>query len=427
MLPVLVESWTRVQEMLRQRAGEAAYAAWLRDLSPVLMERSTVYLEAGSRLAADRVRALFKPLLAELLSADIGTPLQVELQCREPGRFDQLEVSPQRPVIDDSNRTAWLVLKSLGQAHRGAGLVNRGAEPVDRGAGPGGPENGSAGRALPGNVFFFHGPAGVGKTFLLRWWQEISGCRPMWFDLPALLKAFQVVHQERRVEELRAELVQARPLVLDEVHRIADKPKLQQFVLAVLRAREMVPAVTLMASRWHPQEIRALDASLASSLQAGFVAAIARPGPLGRLRYLRALEGAPSRNGRAAAVETLAQHCDGTFPELRAAWARTRDGRLPAKYLELIDPGRVFARLRDTVAERFAVTRTDLLGKGQGRALSRARKVLAMLCLQQGLTGGEVGRFLGGRTRAAVSYMARSLQDELAKSKELRQQIEGLL
>jgi chromosomal replication initiator protein len=377
------------------------------------MERSTVYLEAGTRLAADRVRALFKPLLAELLSQDIGTPLQVELQCREPGRFDQLEVSPQRPVIDDSNRTAWLVLKSLGQRTRTG---------ADHGA-----EAEATSRVLPGHSFFFHGPRGVGKTFLLHWWQEMSGCRPLWFDLPALLKAFQVVHQEHRVEELRAELLQPRPLVLDEIHRIAGKPKLQQFVLAVLRARELLPAVTLMASRWHPQEIRDLDPSLASSLQAGFVAAIGRPGPLGRLRYLRALEGAPSRNGRAAAVETLAQHCDGTFPELRAAWARTRDARLPAKYLELIDPGRVFARLRETVAQRFAVTKDDLLGKGQGRALSRARKVLALLCLQQGLTGGEVGRFLGGRTRAAVSYMARSLQDELAESKELRQQIEDLL
>jgi len=398
MLPVLVESWTRIQATLRQRAGEAAYTAWLTDLVPVLMERGTVYLETGTRLAADRVRALWKPLLAEVLSAEIGTPLQVELQCREQGRSDQLEVSPQHPVVDDSNRTAYLVLKSLG-----------------------------AGRSLPGNAFLFHGLSGVGKTFLLRWWRGHCSEKPMWFELPGLLKAFQVVHQEHRVEQLRAELTEDRPLVIDEIHRIAGKPKLQQFVLTVLRARETLRCPTLMASRWHPKQIRDIDDSLATSLLAGFVAEIGRPGPLGRLRYLRALEGAPSRNGRAAAVETLAQQCDGTFPELRMAWARTRDGRLPPKYLELIDPARVFARLREATAQRFGVTTQDLLGKGQGRALSRARKVLAMLCLQQGLSGGEVGRFLGGRTRAAVSYMVRSLQEELAKSAELRQQIEGLL
>ncbi|MFN6196244.1 MAG: helix-turn-helix domain-containing protein [Planctomycetota bacterium] len=84
------------------------------------------------------------------------------------------------------------------------------------------------------------------------------------------------------------------------------------------------------------------------------------------------------------------------------------------------------ARLRDRVAERFGVAASELPGKRQGRAVSRARKALAWLCLQHGLSGSEVGRFLGGRTRAAVSYLALSLQQELASSPELRQQLEGL-
>jgi len=402
MLPVLEESWSRLQAPLRERAGAAAYDAWLADLRPVLMERGTVYLEAKSRLGADRVRSLFRPLLEELLSAEIGTELVVQLQANEPARFDALEVSPQQPIIDDGNRTAWLVLKNLG-----------------------------GGRPLPASLFLFHGPSGVGKTFLLRWWREnlverAGPERAMWFDLMSLLKAFQCAHQEKRVDGLRDELSQDRSLVLDELHRIAGKEKLQQFVLKVLRAREALRSPTVLASRWHPTEIRDLDPALASSLCAGFVAAIERPGPLGRLRYLRALEGAPSRNGRATAVESLAQQVSGSFPELRAAWAQSRGASLPPKYLELIDPSRVFARLRDRVAEQCGLPAPELIGKRQGRAISRARKILAYLCLQHGLSGSEVGRFLGGRTRAAVSYMALSLQEELAKSPELRQQVEAL-
>jgi chromosomal replication initiator protein len=398
MLPVLEESWSRLQATLRERAGDAAYEAWLRTLRPVQLERGTAYLEAEHRLAADRVRALYVPLLQDLLSADFGTRLLVEVQARETARFDALEVSPQQPIVDEGNRTAHLVLRTLGR-----------------------------GRSLPSNLFFFHGPAGVGKTFLLRWWREQALDRPMWFDLPGLTKAFQAAHHERRVDGLRAELVVDRPLVLDEVHRIAGKEKLQQFLLDVLRQREPMRSPTLLASRWHPKDIRDLEPSLATSFLAGFVAAIDPPGPMGRLRYLRALEGAPSRNGRAAAVESLAQRRAGSFPELRAAWAASRGEHLPPKYLELIDPGRVFARLRDRVAERFGVTREDLLGKSQGRSVSRARKVLAHLCLQEGLTGGEVGRYLNQRTRAAVSYMVRSLADELVASPELRRQLEDLV
>lgn len=407
MLPVLEESWARVQDVLRQRAGAAAYDAWIAELRPVLLERGTVYLEAHNRLTADRVRTLFRPLLEEVLSTDFGTRLAVELQARDAVRSDAIEVSPQQPVVDDGNRTAWLVLKNL-----------------------------AAGRPLPSNLFFFHGPSGTGKTFLLRWWSEREAAprsgeratrrRIAWFDLPALLLAFQSAHHEKRVDRLRDELVQDQPLVLDEFHRIAGKPKLQLFVLAVLRAREALPSPTILVSRWHPGDVRELDPTLATSCLAGFVTAVERPGPLGRLRYLRALEGAPSRNGRAAAVETMAQSVVGGYPELRAAWAASRGASLPPKYLELIDPARVFARLRDQVAVKCAVPVQELPGKRQGRAVSRARKVLAYLCLQNGLSGSEVGRFLGGRTRAAVSYMTLSLQAELAKSAELRRLLEEL-
>ncbi len=400
MLPELEESWKRVQDRLRERAGAQAHAAWLAELRPVLLERGTVWLEASSRLAADRVRAMFRPLLQEVLSADFGVDLAVELQARTAVRSDALEVSPQHPVIDDSNRTAWLVLKSLGR-----------------------------GRPLPSNLFFFHGPSGVGKTFLLRWWREQlpRGTTVAWFELPALLKAFQNAHEEKRVDSLQQELCRPVPLVLDEFHRIAGKPKLQQFIAGVMRARESVPAPTLLASRWHPGDVRDLDASLRSACLAGFVAAIERPGPMARLRYLRALEGAPSRNGRASQVEALAQEGVGSYPELRALWAQRRGASLPPKYLELIDPARVFARLRDRVAAACGVEAGALAAKGQGRAISRARKVLAWLCQQQGLSGGEIGRFLGGRTRAAVSYMCLSLQDELAKSPELRALVQELV
>ncbi len=403
MLAVVTESWERVQDAVRKRAGDAAYDSWLSQLSPVSMERGTVYFEAETRFVADRVRALYRPLLQEVLSAEIGTQVLVEIQWRESGRFDELDVSPQRPIVDDSNRLAWLVLNNLREA---------------------GKENG---KPLPATVFFFHGAEGVGKTFLLRWYRQQARCELLWFELATLLKAFQASHKEKRVAGLEEELIAPHLLVLDEFHRTAGKRGLQQFLVRVLEARDRLQRPTILASRWHPHDIRDLDDTLSTRCLAGFVAQIERPGPLARLRYLRALEGAPSRNGRAGAVESIARQVEGTYPQLRSAWAEGKNGAPPSRYLELIDPGRVFQRTRDRVAAQFAVSADELLGKSQSRSVSRARKVLALLCLEQGLSGGEVGRFLGGRTRAAVSYMVRSLQTEMARSAELRSVIEGLL
>ncbi|MGE3174138.1 MAG: DnaA N-terminal domain-containing protein [Planctomycetota bacterium] len=397
MLELLKQSWSNVQDRLRKAAGDAAYDAWLGDLRPVLLERGVVYIEAKSRMVKDRVQRLFRPLLQEILSGEIGTAVQVELQDPHQGQeLEQLEVSPQQPIVDDANKTAWLVLKNL-----------------------------AGGRPLPGTRFFFHGPSGVGKTFLLRSFRDATGA--VTFTLPDLLRAFQAVHRDGRVRELQAELLAPKVLVLDELHRIADKPRLQAFIGQVLDRRDVDGKATVMASRWHPKEIRDLDQALCAAMMGGFVAKIDPPGPVGRLRYLRALEGAPSRNGRATAVEGLAQRLNGTFPELRAAWARSRDAGLPRRYLELIDPARTFARLRDRVCERLDVTAADLLGKGQGRQLSLARKVLAFLCVQEGLSRAEVGRFLSARTRAAVSYMTRSLAQDMAQKPQVRALVEGLL
>jgi len=424
MLLLLEECWKRVQEPLRERVGAATYEAWLEGLRPVMLEQSTIYLEAESRLSADRVRALFTVTLAEVLSKDFGTELKVEIQAREADRFDKLEVSPQRPIIDDGNRTAFLVLQSMLPKQQAATQLVNGADGTS-------PLRWEAGgeiqpqRLVPSSLYVFHGPPGVGKTFLLRWWREQMPLRTMWYDMPDLLRAFQRVNQDRRVSELHDELCADLPLVIDELHRIAHKPALQLFLQGVLRVREAKGSPTIFSSRWHPREVRDIDASLSSSLLAGFVAGIDQPSALGRLRYLRALEGKPSRNGRAPEIEGLAQKVTGSYPELKAAWMESRGHSLPPAYLELIDPRRVFQRVRDRIADRYGISATHLCGKGQTRAVSRARKIMALLCQQQGLSGGEIGRFLG-RTRAAVSYMLLTLQKELDKSPELRREVEEL-
>jgi chromosomal replication initiation ATPase DnaA len=97
MLDLLKQSWTAVQEALRREAGDAAYASWLGELRPVLMERSVVYLEAKSKLVRDRVQRLFRPLLQQVLTQEIGVPVTVELQdAAVDTGLDRLDVSPQR-------------------------------------------------------------------------------------------------------------------------------------------------------------------------------------------------------------------------------------------------------------------------------------------------------------------------------------------
>ena len=59
--------------------------------------------------------------------------------------------------------------------------------------------------------------------------------------------------------------------------------------------------------------------------------------------------------------------------------------------------------------------------------LSFARQVLSYLCVHEGLSRAEVGRFLGGRSRAAVSYATKTLERRMAESSEVRARVEEFL
>jgi hypothetical protein len=148
---------------------------------------------------------------------------------------------------------------------------------------------------------------------------------------------------------------------------------------------------------------------------------------MGRLQYLRALEGKPSLNGRARSIEELARRARGSYPEIRGAWTAERHGAgARERYWQLIEPRSVFTRACERVGAAFDVGAEDLVGTSQRRRTSLARKVLAWLCVREGLSRAEIGRYLGGRTRAAISYSIKSLEEDMAGDTELRRRVEGL-
>lgn len=405
MLAILQDVWVRLQPRLRAQVGDAAYEAWLRQLRPLALERSVCYLEANSRMACDRVQRLFVPLLENLLSEDIGTHVQVNvLPAPESLVPERLEVGPTQPLVDAGNRTAVLVLGALVDP-----------EKVD---------------TLPSQQVLLFGPPGVGKSFLLRWWGSSLPKRPMLLTGEEITRTYQAVFRDDRVAGLTDELTAAPYLALDELHRCGGQTRIEAELVKVLRARERAQRPTVLTSRWHPRDVWKLDPVLESLLMSGFVAQIDYPGLDARLRYLRALEGPAARNGLANAVEHLAREVHGGYRDLRRMWLEQRAGQKPemrTRYLQLIEPRSVFDRLLARVSHKLGVEPSEVVGRSQARSASFARQAVAHLCVLEGLSRAEVGRFLGRRSRAAISYAIKTLHARMAASDAIRKQVEELV
>ncbi|MEZ5965320.1 MAG: DnaA N-terminal domain-containing protein [Planctomycetota bacterium] len=405
MLAILQDVWQRSQPRLKAQVGDAAYAAWLEQLRPLALERSVCYLEATSRMACERVQRLFQPLLENLLSEEIGTRVSVHvLPAPESLVPERLEVGPTQPLVDTGNRTAVLVLGAL-------------ADPEKVGT-------------LPSLQVLLIGPPGVGKSFLLRWWAGSLARRPLLLVGEEITRTYQAAFRENRAPALTEELALAPHLALDEVHRCGGQPKVQGELVKVLRAREEALRPTVLTSRFHPRDVWKLDPVLESLLMAGFVTQLEYPGLDARLRYLRALEGPAARNGLAQAVEHLAREVHGGYRDLRRLWLAQRAGHgaeVQGRYLQLIEPRVVFDRVLARVCAKLGVESSEVVGRSQARTASFARQAVAHLCVLEGLSRAEVGRFLGRRSRAAISYAIKTLHARMAASETTRKQVEELV
>lgn len=405
MLAILHDAWQRAQPRLRAQVGDAAYDAWLASLRPLALERSVCYFEAKSKMACDRAQRLFLPLLETLLSDEIGTRVAVVVMpAPEAQPPEQLEIGPTQPLVDAGNRTATLVL---------AALADEGKRTT-----------------LPSPQVLLYGPPGAGKTFLLRWWAASLPRRPLYLCGEEITRTYQAAFKEHRAAGFTQELIGVECLALDELHRCGGQQRVQAELVKVLRARADAGKPTVVASRFHPREIWNVDPVLESMLMSGFVTALELPGLEARLRYLRALEGPASRNGLADAVEKLARDVHGGYRDLRRLWLAQRAGHAPelhGRYLQLLEPRAVFDRLLARTASKLGVDPAEVTGRSQSRTASFARQAVAHLCVLEGLSRAEVGRFLGRRSRAAISYAIKALHARMAKSEPIRRQVEELV
>ena len=209
---------------------------------------------------------LCRSRLETLFCKALGVPLRVRLLAAEPAPGLQERPHVLDALVHEGNRMAIQALREL-QEPQGDQRFN---------------------------PLFLWGKEGVGKTLVVKRILLGPGTEG---GLYRTASGFMedLAHARRRaggLSRLREQLLGSRLLILDEVHRLRDKPATQAELVHLVKVLLARRARVVFVGRHPAREIRQIDRSFLSMLLSGMAVEIKAPAEAVRLKALAALEAA---------------------------------------------------------------------------------------------------------------------------------------
>lgn len=276
-----------------------------------------------------------------------------------------------------------------------------------------------------------HGACGMGKTHLL--WGIVdgfksrsAGARALYTTAESFTNAFVEAVRANRVDAFRAKYRRLDLLCIDDVHFLPKRRGTQDELLHTLDALETASGRLVMASDAHPRRVGHLSAGLVSRCVSGLVVELPPPDPelshrlvvaLAKRHGLRlddecaavianAARRAQARpsvrdlEGLVTRVAAYAGLVEQTVSSIDAGVVRRAIGLPEASGVRRGRPLTI-EEITETVCQRLAIQRADLLGKGRHKRVVLARELVAHLSRRlTSLSFPEIAAAFGRRSHS---------------------------
>lgn len=377
---------------------------YLRGLAIEDLEKSILVLSARHPSPSSACLEKARRLIAASMTRLVGTRISVRIQAlRKTGP----ELGPadacNDPILDDSNRTAHLLLQALA-------------------------EN----KAPDLNPVFIYGPAGVGKSHLVRWFLSRNDVEASYWEGLDFYKVVSGTLRAGEFGEFRQSLLQIKLLVLDEVHRLRGKRRTQEELCLLMDEWMARGTQVLFLGRHHPNEIRDIGPGLASRFLGGFTVEMSHPGSKAREEFLRRAGFSPLRAQRelpqAGRPRLSYRDLERMLHRHRTGDDHNGDGR-PGERGEAgaldANPCRVQHCL-ERVASAFGLEVDEIHSRSSCRKVSLPRQVSVYLLRREGKSHSELARTFGWKSPSSVHYAIQRIEERMAQDREFREVVEGL-
>jgi chromosomal replication initiator protein len=444
-LVALRMAWERTLNALSSRASKPVFDKGLKTVVPISFEDSAVVLGVQTSFAKFWIEQKFLPLITELLSDHLGTPVRVTVRLLE----EDLELAPDIAAAglgaanaqeEPRRQPADFVLNEnytfdtfvVGQSNRMAHAAS------------------CAVAESPGasyNPLFIYGDSGLGKTHLLhaignfiRRYHPQTGL--IYTTAETFTSEYVAAVSERRTAQFRRRYRSVDVWLVDDIQFLAGKERTKEEFFHTFNALQEVGRQIVLTSDRPPKDLE-LDVRLSSRFEAGLVVDIAPPELETRMAIIKAkaqkqdLQIPPDvvlyiarlirSNIRAIEGALLKLHAYATVMQQPVSSAMASD--ILSRYFEhpqenLITPEAVLR----AVAERYGVDVDNLKSLSRQARVVLARQVAMYLIRHLTDTSlPAIGKAFGGKDHSTVLHAIKKIGKLVLEDAQLADDIAALM
>jgi chromosomal replication initiator protein len=402
--------WQRAAERIRESLGQVGYETWIGPLNFIGLEDRTATIEAPNRFFRDWVSDRYLDLMQQILSAELGGPIEVKLILGKDaigtkingasngnghshhGGHDvvaanldscsTIQRSAIHPQLNPRYTFAEFVVGSSNQfAHAAAlAVANRPGEKY--------------------NPLFIYGGVGLGKTHLAtaighHLWAASSRQRKVLF-MPAEVFMNELISSIRREKmgEFKEKFRRVDALILDDVQFLAGRERTQEEFFHTFNSLHSERHQIVLTCDKVPRDISGLEERLRNRFESGLIADIAAPDLETRVAILQKKAALEGMNMPSEVAMYIAQNVSSNVRELEGCLTRLAALASLNTSPMTIDFARQALRdlirtheskpdieaIQHIVADFFHIRLADLKSKRRTQHIAFCRQVAMYLC-----------------------------------------------
>ena len=435
-----LDTWRAVLGDLQLQVTRPTYETWLKDTEGLFFTDHLLTVEVPTPFAVEWLERRMYHLIQATAQKVTGHPIDVQFQVgRATAHFSKggsPDMDGRRPLASESHRGQNLNAKYTFDTFV-VGPSNRLSYSAARAAAE------AQGQAY--SPLFLYSGVGLGKTHLLHAIAHTSVARGLHFlyvTCEQFTNEFISAIRNRTTEEFRGKYRSLDMLLIDDIQFISGKEQTQEVFFHTFNDLHSSNKLVVLTSDRPPKALSLLEDRLSSRFQWGLIADIQPPDLETRMAILRSKADQMRLILDDQIIEFVAKKVQKNVRELEgslngiAALARLADSPvtldvaakaiadlMPDRARRSIEPGKIIAE----VADKFKVTREDLIGATRKKRFVRARHVAMYLMHEElGMGDTEIGRLMGDRDHSTVINAVGKVNYQINVDPQLRQEVLSL-